>query len=119
VKSLKRKVHRRRNNAKGPVLVEKLPVIVNTLHDIVVADPGRSVRSIATKMGISKRADCEEDSAGGYSVEVLRHETQKVYVRGDQGPAAEKAKTLLARIKHPSEPYQLVFLSDEKNFTQD
>ncbi len=32
---------------------------------------------------------------------------------------AEKAKKLLAKIKHPTVSNQLVFFSDEKNFTQD
>ncbi len=98
MKSLKRKVHRRRNNAKGPVLVEKLSVIVDTLHR-------RSMRSIATKMGISERANCEEDSAGGYLVEVLCHAKRTVMSEA----AVEKAKTPLAPIKHTSDPYQLVF----------
>jgi hypothetical protein len=31
----------------------------------------------------------------------------------------EKAKKLLARIKHPAVPNPLIFFSDEKNFTQD
>jgi hypothetical protein len=31
----------------------------------------------------------------------------------------EKAKKLLARIKHPIVPNPLIFFSDEKNFTQD
>ncbi len=31
----------------------------------------------------------------------------------------EKAKKLLARIKHPAAPNQLVFFSDEKKITQD
>ncbi len=31
----------------------------------------------------------------------------------------EKAKKLLAKIKHPSIPNQLIFSSDVKNFTQD
>ncbi len=31
----------------------------------------------------------------------------------------EKSKKLLAKIKHPSVPNQLIFFSDEKNFTQD
>jgi hypothetical protein len=30
---------------------------------------------------------------------------------------AEKAKKLLAKIKHPTVPNQLVFFSDEKNFS--
>ncbi len=42
--NLLRKVHRRQSDVKGPVLG-------NWIWDIVVANPGRSMRLIATKMG--------------------------------------------------------------------
>ncbi len=43
-----KKVHRRWSDAKGPILV-------GHIRDIADADPGRSMRSIATEMSMSER----------------------------------------------------------------
>jgi hypothetical protein len=84
----------------------------------VDADPGRSMRSIATEMSVSERTVrriIQKDIR--YKSYAMRRgqfmsEATKIW-------RAEKAKKLLAKIKHPTVSNQLVFFSDEKNFTQD
>ncbi len=106
-----RKIHKRRSDAKGPVLVEDI-------RSIVGADPGRSMRSIATEMGVAER------TVRRIMQEDIRYKSYAMR-RGQFMSAAmkirreDKAKKLLAKIKHPTVPNQLIFFSDEKNFTQD
>jgi transposase len=91
-----RKMHKRRSDYKGTALAEDL-------RELVTKDPGRSMRSIAQEMNVSRttvRKMVSEDlryksyamRRGQFMSEVTK--TRRL----------EKAKKLLARIKHPSSP---------------
>jgi hypothetical protein len=59
-----------------------------------------------------------EDNAG-HLLQVVCHKKRTVYVAATKIRWVEKAKKLLVNTKHPSVSNQLIFFSDEKNFTQD
>jgi hypothetical protein len=106
-----RKIHKRRSDSKGAVLAEDL-------RDLVERDPGRSMRSIANEIGVSEctvRKMMKEDLR--YKSYAMRQ--GQFMSEATKARRAEKAKKLLAKIKHPSAPNQLIFFSVEKNFTQD
>jgi hypothetical protein len=106
-----RKAHRRRSNAKGLVLADKI-------RNIVEIDPGRSMRSIATEFGVGEstvRRIMQEDLR--YKSYAMRR--GQFMSEATKARRADKVRKLLARLKHPSVSNQLIFFSDEKNFTQD
>jgi len=110
--SSQRKQHQRRSDAKDGDFVKQV-------QDMIDEDPGRSMRSIARELEVSDstiRRIVEED---------LRYKSYALIKRGQFMNAAtkerrlEKAKLLLTKLKHPQAPGQLIFFSDEKNFSQD
>jgi transposase len=106
-----RKPHRRRSDAKDNDFVEKV-------QEIIDEDPGRSMRSIARELQVS-------DSTIRRIVEEDIHYKSYAMRRGQfmndatKKRRLEKAQLLLTRLKHPRTPEQLIFFSDEKNFSQD
>jgi hypothetical protein len=76
------------------------------------------MRSIATEMGVAERTVrriMQEDIRyKSYAMRRGQFMSAATKIR-----RADKAKKLLAKIKHPTVPNQLIFFSDEKNFTQD
>jgi DNA-binding Lrp family transcriptional regulator len=106
-----RKSHKRRSEALDDD-------IVATLQNLVDEDPGRSMRSLARELGISEktvRKKMTEDIR--YKSYALRK--GQFMSEGTKERRLEKAKMLLNRLKKPSSNGQLVFFSDEKNFSQD
>ncbi len=99
--NLLRKVHRRQSDAKGPVLV-------NRIWDIVVANPGRSMRLITTKMGVldrtMRRLMQEDISYKSYALGHGPFLSEATKIR-----QAEKAEKLLAKIKEPTIPQTCFF----------
>jgi hypothetical protein len=106
-----RKAHRRRSDAKGLMLADEI-------CNIVEVDPGSSMRSIATEFGVAEstvRQIVQEDLRyKSYAMRKGQFMSEVTETR-----RAEKARKLLARLIHPSVTNQLIFFSDEKNFTQD
>jgi hypothetical protein len=76
------------------------------------------MRSMSQEMNISRTTLCKmvsEDLC--YKSYAMRK--GQFMLEATKTRHLEKAKKLLARIKHPVVPNPLIFFSDEKNFTQD
>ncbi len=76
------------------------------------------MRSIATEFGVGEstvRRIMQEDLR--YKSYAMRR--GQFMSEATKARRADKARKLLARLKHPSVSNQLIFFSDEKNFTQD
>ncbi len=104
--NIPRKAHWRRSSAKGLVLAEEI-------RNIMEVDPGRSMRSIATEFGVTEstvRRIVQEDLRyKSYAMRKGQFMSEATKTRW-----AEKARKLLARLKHSSVMNQLIFFSDEK-----
>jgi AraC-like DNA-binding protein len=91
-----RKMHKRRSDYKGTALAEDL-------RELVTKDPGRSMRSMAQEMNVSRttvRKMVSEDLRyKSYAMRRGQFMSEATKIR-----RLEKAKKLLARIKHPSSP---------------
>lgn len=106
-----RSAHKRRSDRLDSEFVGKVQAIID-------ADPGRSMRSISRELNISEwsvRRIVDEDIR--YHSYALRR-GQFISVATKQR-RLEKAKLLLNRLKNPRVANQLIFFSDEKNFSQD
>jgi hypothetical protein len=109
--SSERKTHSRRSDAMDVT-------IVASLQELVDQDPGRSMRSLARELGIS------EASVRNKMAQDIRYKSY-AFRRGQFMNEATKerrlakAKLLLNRLKKPATNGQLIFFSDEKNFSQD
>jgi hypothetical protein len=91
---------------------------VATLQQLVDMDPGRSMRSLARELGISEKTvrkkmkdDIHYRSYAFRKGQFLNEATKE--------RRFAKAKILLNRLKTPAANNQLIFFSDEKNFSQD
>ena len=108
---IKRNIHRRRSDAHGPEIVAQV-------QELISDDPGRSMRKIATDLGVSdfliRKIVKEDIRYRSYCLrrgQFMSEKTKRVRY--------EKAKALLNRLKHPPAENILIFFSDEKNFNQD
>ncbi len=92
--------------------------LAEDLLELVSKDLGRTMRSMAQEMNVSRttvRKMVSEDLR--YKSYAMRR--GQFMSEATKTRRLEKAKKLLARIKHPTVPNPLIFFSDEKNFTQD
>jgi hypothetical protein len=106
-----RKIHKRCSDYKGTALAEDL-------RELITRDPGRSMRSMAQEMNISRttvRKMVSEDLR--YKSYAMRR--GQFMSEATRTRRLEKAMKLLARIKHPIVPNPLIFFSEEESFTQD
>jgi transposase-like protein len=106
-----RKKHKRRSDALGNDFVESLQVLLDQ-------DPGRSMRSLARELGVSARTvrrKVEQDIR--YKSYALRK--GQFLSQATKEKRFQKARKLLNKLNKPSENGQLIFFSDEKNFSQD
>jgi hypothetical protein len=92
--------------------------IVATLQDLVNQDPGRSMRSLARELGIS------EASVRNKMAQDIRYKSYALRRGHFMNKATKerrlaKAKLMLNKLKKPVANGQLIFFSDEKNFSQD
>jgi hypothetical protein len=106
-----RKVHRRTSDTLDASIVTKLQALVDQ-------DPGRSMRSLARKLKISefviRKKMMQDIRYKSYALrrgQFLSHATKKRRL--------ENAKLMLNKLKNPAANNQLIFFSDEKNFSQD
>ncbi len=101
-----RKIHKRRSGYKGTALAEDL-------WELVSMDPSRSMRSMPQEMNISRTTVCKMVSEDlryrSYAMRKGQFMSESMKTRH-----LEKAKKLLARMKHPVVPNPLIFFSDEK-----
>jgi hypothetical protein len=109
--SAERKTHSRRSDAKDII-------IVACLQELVDQDPGRSMRRLARELGIS------EASMGNKMAQDTRYKSYAFRQGRFMNEATKerrlaKAKLLLNRLKKQATNGQLIFFSDEKNFSQD
>jgi len=104
-----RKMHKRRSNS-TPDSIKKIRLSARK-------NPGMSMRAIARKSDVSEitvRRILKED---GFKSYVLRK--GQLLTPAMKERRVERARKLLLRLKKPKEAGQLIFFSDEKNFTQD
>jgi transposase len=109
--SSERKQHKRRSDARDVNFVQ-------LVQEMISEDPGRSMRSMARELEVSDstiRRVVEEDIR--YKSYALRRGPLLNDVTRER--RLEKAKLLLTRLKHPHSNGQLIFFSDEKNFSQE
>lgn len=106
----KRAQHKHRSDAHGDETVDQL-------QQLVVEDPGQSMRAMARQLGVSDfliRKIMKEDIwYKSYSLQRRQFVTAETKERH-----LMKARSLLARIKNPLSSDILIFYSDEKNFLQ-
>ncbi len=107
----KRKKHKRRSDAMGDD-------VTGALVDLIDEDPGRSMRSMAKELNISPttvrrkvRGDIRYKSYAMRRGQFMNDATKE--------RRCAKAKLLLLKLKRPTVKNQLIFFSDEKNFSQD
>lgn len=108
---VQRKVQDKRCDDLGPEFDPRL-------QEVIDEDPGRPMRSLATQFGVSKRTInrkvTEEIRYKSYAFRKGQFMNQATKNR-----RFKKAKLMLNALKNPKTPGQLVFFSDEKNFSQD
>jgi hypothetical protein len=109
--NINRKKHKRRSDCKSAAIAEDV-------RNIVSRDPSKSMRAIAVEMKVHER------TIRRTMKEELRYKSYAMRKGQFMSEATKnrrlhKAKKLLIRLKHPVAANQLVFFSDEKNFTQD
>jgi hypothetical protein len=104
-----RNVHRRRSGTLDATIVAKLLALVDQ-------DPGRSMRSLARELEISEfvvRKKMMQDIR--YKSYALRR--GQFLSQATKNRRLEKAKLMLNKLKNPAANNQLIFFSDEKNFS--
>jgi hypothetical protein len=105
------KVHRRRSDTLDARIIAKLQAIIDQ-------DPGRFMKSLARELDISEfavRKKMMQDI--NYKAYALRR--GQFLSQTTKERRLEKAKLLLKKLKNPAPNNQLIFFSDEKNFSQD
>ena len=90
----------------------------DTVKEMVNRDPGRSMRNMATELNVDEKTirNIMKKELGYKSYALKRGQFM---TEATKARRAEKAKKLLNRLKAPTTQNQLIFFSDEKNFTQD
>ncbi len=106
-----RKIHKKRSDSLGIDIVARL-------QELVDQDPSRSMRSLARKLNISefivRKKMAQDIRYKSYALKRGQFMSQATKER-----RLEKAKLLLNKLKNPAANGQLIFISDEKNFSQD
>ncbi len=109
--SSNRKTHKKRSGSLGVDIVARL-------QELVDQDPSRSMRSLARELNISefvvRKKMAQNIRYKSYALRRGQFMSQATKER-----RLEKAKLLLNKLKNPAANRQLVFFSDEKNFSQD
>lgn len=110
--SVDRKPHKRRSDA------IRTTEFVKQLQNMVDEDPGRSMRSLAWELNVDEKTirNCvhEDIRYKSYALKKAQFMNDTTMER-----RADKAARLLSKLKHPLAKNQLIFFSDEKNFSQD
>ncbi len=109
--NIERKKHKRRSDCKAAAIAEDVRAVVQR-------DPSKSMRALAAEMNVHER------TIRRTMKEELRYKSYAMRKGQFMSEATkrrrfEKAKKMLSRLKHPAAADQLIFFSDEKNFTQD
>ncbi len=109
--SAKRKQHKKRSDAMDRAFIMDV-------ERLIQEDPSRSMRAIACELNVSatvvRRVVKEEIKLKSYALKRGQFMNQ-----GTKERRLAKAKKLLWKLKKPTEHKQLIFFSDEKNFSQD
>ncbi len=105
-----RKTHKKRSDSLGVDIVARL-------QELIDQDPSGSMRSLAKELNISefvvRKKMAQDIRYKSYALRRGQFMSQAMKER-----RLEKAKLLLNKLKNPTGNGQLVFFSDEKNFSQ-